>query len=61
MSRKLQPRTPLQLTFFSPEPVEKAISHRNNCVTRALTISNNGPLHVIIPPEADYFIDPASF
>ena len=47
--------------FFSPEPVEKAISHRNNCVTGALTISNNGPLHVIIPPEADYFIDPASF
>ena len=47
--------------FFSPEPVEKAISHRNNCVTRALTISNNGPLHVIISPEADYFIDPASF
>ena len=47
--------------FFSSEPVKKAISHRNNCVTRALTISNNGPLHVIIPPEADYFIDPASF
>ena len=47
--------------FFFPEPVEKAISHRNNSVTRELTISNNGPLHVIIPPEADYFIDPASF
>ena len=47
--------------FYSPEAVGKAISHRNNCVTRTLTISNNGLLHVIIPPEADYFIDPANF
>ena len=47
--------------FFEPEPVEKAITNRKNCTTRALTISDNGPLHVIIPPEGDYFIDPASF
>ncbi len=47
--------------FFEPEPIEKAIVHRKNCTTRALTISDKGPHHVIIPPEGDYYIDPASF
>ena len=47
--------------FFEPEPVEKAVAHRKNCTTRALTIGDQSPLHIIIPPEGDYFIDPASF
>lgn len=47
--------------FFTPELVEKSIVSRKNCVVRPHAISEAGPMQIFIPPEGDYFIDPASF
>ena len=46
--------------LFARELVEAAVIQRRNCIVRPNAISNLGPLHVLIPPEGDYFIDPAS-
>ncbi len=47
--------------FFQAEPVEKGIVARKSCLTRALTISDKGPLYVHLPPEDVTFVDPKTF
>jgi len=49
------------LSLFEPEIIEKSIRERKECIVRPNSISDNGPIHITIQPEGDYFIDPASF
>jgi len=46
---------------FEPELVEKSVTTRKNCLVRPNALSNTGPMHVVIPPEGNYWIDPGSF
>ena len=47
--------------LFGDDPIEKSAKTRKNCIVRPNAISNTGPMHITIPPEGDYYIDPASF
>ena len=46
--------------LFSKELLEKGIISRRDCISRPLSMSNDGPIQIQIPKEGDYFVDPSS-
>lgn len=49
------------LSLFEPEIIEKSVRERKECIVRPTSFSETGPIFINVPPEGDYYIDPASF
>lgn len=49
------------LSLFEPEVIEKSVRERKECLIRPTSFSETGPIFINVPPEGEYYIDPASF